>query len=438
MSMKHQNWVLGAVCLLGLMSTVGVAMPYPILAPIFVGGAADRFTRFGGLDPQVLMGIALAANPLGILLGSLVVGPMSDRHGRRNVLAVTLSLAFAFYLLTAGALAARSYPLFVLARLATGLTEGNVAVARALLADLGERHEGFDRTRAFALLNAFLYAGWLVGPLLGGLTLPLGEPVPFVVAAVVMVPCLVLLWLGLPKGEVGASSASAASSSSSSSSTGWWARMREGSVVALLRRDRTLALVAALQLAYTLGLNSMYEYAPLWMLENAGFGSRGIAIVTAGQCALMTLASVFAGRFGRQGESRHALRRASLVALVAALGLASLAVLPGPAGIALLVVLGVPTALFNAVMPAWISERFAAHGQGRVMGLLSTIFCLSNVVVALAGGWLALLSTRWIMGFGGVACIVASWLMLRLAAAEVAGAAARPLAPAVPAGDAVA
>jgi MFS family permease len=417
MSMKHPNWVLGAVCLLGLMSTVGVAMPYPILAPIFVGGAVDPFTHFGGLDPQVLMGIALAANPLGILLGSLVVGPMSDRHGRRNVLAVTLSLAFAFYLLTAGALAARSYPLFVLARFATGLTEGNVAVARALLADLGDGDAGFDRTRAFALLNAFLYAGWLVGPLLGGLTLPLGEPVPFVVAAVVMLPCLVVLWLGLPKGIVSRAAPSAAAAASTPP-TGWLARMREENVVAMLRGDRTLARVAALQLAYTLGLNSMYEYAPLWMLENAGYGSRGIALVTAGQCALMTLASVFAGRFGRQGDARHALRRASVVALIAALGLASLAVLPGTAGIVLLVVLGVPTALFNAVMPAWISERFAAHGQGRVMGMLATIFCASNVVVALAGGWLALLSTRWIMGLGGGACLVASWLMLRLAATE--------------------
>jgi MFS family permease len=136
MSMKHPHWIVGAVCLLGLMSTVGVSMPYPILAPIFVGGPVDRFTHFAGGDPALLMGVALAANPLGILLGSLVVGPLSDTHGRRAVLAVTLSGACLFYLLTAAALAARSYPLFVLARFATGLTEGNVAVARALLADL--------------------------------------------------------------------------------------------------------------------------------------------------------------------------------------------------------------------------------------------------------------------------------------------------------------
>ena len=52
------------------------------------------------------------------------------------------------------------------------------------------------------------------------------------------------------------------------------------------------------------------------------------------------------------------------------------------------------------------------------MGLLSTIFCVSNVIVALAGGWIALLSTRWIMALGGVAGVVSAVLMLRLARIE--------------------
>ena len=77
-----------------------------------------------------------------------------------------------------------------------------------------------------------------------------------------------------------------------------------------------------------------------------------------------------------------------------------------------------PTALYNAVMPAWMSERFAEHGQGRIMGLLSTTFCVSNVVVALAGGWIALLSTRWIMALGGAAAVVSALMMLRLARRE--------------------
>ena len=394
---RHPYWILAAVCLLGLMSTVGVSMPYPILAPIFVGGAPDGFTRFGGLQPSVLMGIALAVNPLGIMIGSLFSGPLSDRHGRRVVLAVTLVATMVGHLLTAVGLVMRNYPLFVLARFATGLVESNTAVARAMLADM---HEQIDRTRAFALLNACFYAGWLLGPLVGGLTLPLGEPVPFVLAAAMTLPCVAILFLGLPAAAprpVGAAS-------------------RDRNVLELLRADRTLGVIFALQLAYTLALNTLYEFSPLWMLQNAGFDSRGIALVTAGQCGAMTLTSVLAGRFS--GSGRHPLRRASVFALVAAVCLSLMAVLPGRAGIFVIMAMGIPTAMYNAVMPAWMSERFAEHGQGRIMGLLSTIFCVANVVVALGGGWLALLSTRWIMALGGVAAVVSAVLMLRLARTE--------------------
>ena len=115
------------------------------------------------------------------------------------MLAVTLVATMAGHLLTASALVARNYPLFALARFATGLVESNTAVARAMLADL---HAQVDRTRAFALLNACMYAGWLLGPLVGGLTLPLGEPVPFVLAAAMTLPCVALLFLG-PAGRAG-------------------------------------------------------------------------------------------------------------------------------------------------------------------------------------------------------------------------------------------
>lgn len=393
---KHPHWVLFAVCALALMSTAGVAMPYPILAPIFVGGAVDDFTHWLGLPPELLMGLALAANPLGILLGSLVIGPMSDRYGRRRVLTVTLSATLLGYLLTAWGLGERWYPLFLAARFVTGLTEGNVAVARALLADM---HPQIDRTRGFAWLNACLYSGWLLGPLIGGLTLPWGEPVPFLLAALALLPCLAILAWGVPKSAPAALAMTL------------WQAMREQQALGLLRQDALLRRLFWLQLCFALGCNSLYEFAPLWLLQNVGLDSRGIAFVTAGQCTAMTLASLLAGRFG---GVVNPLRRASLMAVLAALGLSGLALLPGHIGLFVIIALGVPLALYNALLPAWVSERFAAHGQGRVMGLLSTIFCLANVAVALLGGLLALLDTRWIMALGGLTALAASVLLLRL------------------------
>lgn len=401
-ALRHPMWVLAAVCALALMSTAGVAMPYPILAPIFVSGPVDGFTHWLGLPPQLLMGLALAANPLGILLGSLVVGPMSDRYGRRRVLTITLSATLVGTLLTAWGLAERWYPLFLAARFVTGLTEGNVAVARALLADM---HPQIDRTRGFAWLNACLYSGWLLGPLIGGLSLPLGEPVPFLLAAAALLPCLVVLAVGVP------------ASAPKPLAGGLLRAMREQQALGLLRQDALLRRLFWLQLCFALGCNSLYEFAPLWLLENLGLDSRGIAFVTAGQCLAMTLASVLASRLAAQGGGGGArpLRRAGAMAMLAACGLTALALLPGYPGMAVIMLLGVPLALYNALMPAWVSERFAAHGQGRVMGLLSTIFCIANVAVALGGGLLALLDVRWIMALGGLMALGAASLLLRLA-----------------------
>jgi len=390
-TVAHPRLILATVCAIALMSTAGVAMPYPILAPIFVQHAPDAFNHFLGLPPKLLLGIALAANPLGVLIGSSFVGALSDRLGRRRVLLGTLALTFVGYGLTALALSAKLYVLFVLTRFLTGLTEGNVPVARAILADL---HPVIDRTRSFALLNAMLYMGWLVGPMIGGFTLPLGESVPFWLAAIAMLPCLIILaWL-LP--ETGAASAQPEHRS-------LWQLVREQHSFRLLGRDPLLAALFWMQLAFALGVNAFYDFYPVWLVEFAGLGSMGIALVTAGLCAVMSSATWLVGR--GQGE---VLRRARLHAALVAAGLLLLSLLSGWPGIALIVAIGLPLSLYNTLLPVWCSERFDAFGQGSVMGLLSTIFCCAAVLMSLLGSVLALFDTRLVMLLGGATCLLAT------------------------------
>lgn len=400
--------LLVAVCAVTLLCTIGMAMPYPILAPIFVDGPADGFTHFGGMSPEWLLGVALAANPAGILVGSLVIGPMSDRLGRRRVLVGTLLAGAVFNLATAGALEARLYPLFVLARFATGLTEGNIAVARALLAD---HHGEATRVRAFAWLNAFQYGGWLVGPLVGGLLLAFGDAVPFALAAVAMLGCIGLVMAGVPAQR-------------SAPTPHKPAGAMAASTLAPLFHDPALRRLFLLQMAYMCGVTALYDYAPLWCVTEAGFGPEGIAWITAVQCAAMILGTWLAGRLPALD---HPLRTAALAALAGAAGLALLVVLPDVPGLLTIAALGVPLAVYNAFMPAWVSSRFAHHGQGRVMGLLTTIFCFANVAVALAGGALSLWNVRAVMALGAVCAGVAALALWRWARHE----AARP--PAMPA-----
>lgn len=392
---SRPNHLLFLVCLVSLLSTVGMALPYPILTPLFVNGPADGFTRFAGLPSEWLLGVALAINPLGLLVGSFWLGPLSDRHGRRPVLMGSLLAGTLAHALTALAITQRNYPLFIVARLASGLCEGNIAIARALLADA---YAPADRTRAFALLNAFAYGGWLVGPLLGGWVYAYGGGAPFLLAAALNLPAWLLAYKALPREQGGAV-----------------ASPEQGrGTLAILRAEPGLRALAACHIVFTLGVNALYEYAPLWLVQRIGWGSTGIAWVTAAQCAVMVGASVVAARLlarlhGWAPRTQAALTTAGWMAVAVAAGLAVLAIGQPHGGLTAILLMGVPIALYNAVLPTHLAARYVHLGQGRVMGMMTTWFCIANVIISLVGGVLGWLDVRWTMGLGAACCLLAAW-----------------------------
>lgn len=389
--LDRSQWLLIlAACLLGNLSTVGAALPYPILPPLFVGPLHHPVRDFLGIAPKVLFGIALAVNPVGLLLGSSLLGPLSDRFGRRRTLVLTVLIGAVGHLLSAWALVAGAYLPFVVARLVTGLAEGNIAITRAMLAD---RIHGAARTRAFAWFNSALYIGWLIGPLLAGLTLGFGTAVPFVVAGgALLVSAGVTLKVLPVDGPPHAGG-------------GLWAHARERHALNLLRVPAIRQLFT-LQLLFTLGLTSFYEFYPVWLVEVANYGPRGIAWVTAALCLVLASGSGLASHAHRLPP----LRMAALSALLASGCFLTVALAGARWGLAAIALAGLPISIYNALVQAEVSRRFGGeHGQGAVMGLVSTIFCVSNIVAALLGSVLALLDTRAILGTGAVLSALAAW-----------------------------
>jgi MFS family permease len=378
-----------AACLVAFFSTVGAALPYPILPPLFAADAANNLNHFLGLPPKLLFGVALAINPVGLLIGSTLLGPLSDRYGRRPVLLITAVGAAAGHAITAASLLTQSYPLFIVARFATGLMEGNGSVARALLAD---QLQGALRVRAFSWLNGALYMGWLAGPLLAGLTLHWGVTVPFWVAVVALLVTAAIAWEAVPRQSTGTLTSS------------WWQVVRHQHALKLLQHPELRTLLA-IQLALTCGVTGFYEYYPLWLVEVSHFDAQGIAWTTAGLCAVMTLASIYAGRVVR----KNPLQQAAWFAALSAACIGAVALGSPTIGLWAIVVFGVPNACYNAVMPAWCAERYGHLGQGAVMGLLSTIFCLANILMAVMGSVLTLIDTRLILLLGAGLSAWAAW-----------------------------
>lgn len=383
--------LIGAACLLALLSTIGASLPYPILPPLFAAGVSNGLNQFLGLPPKLLFGLALTINPLGLLIGSALLGPMSDRYGRRPVLLITAVGAAIGHAATACALLLESYPLFIVARFVTGLLEGNGSVARAMLAD---RLDGDLRRKALSWLNGAFYMGWLAGPLLAGMTLVWGITVPFWIAVVALLLVALLVAVVLPH------------ETPSLATTSWWQVARDRHSLNLLR-EPDLRHLFIVTLAYTCGVTAFYEFYPLWLVEVPGFGARGIAWTTAAMCAVMTTTTMFAGR-PFQGEP---LLRARRFAFVTASLIALLAASNAWIGIAAIILYGIPHSIYNAIVPNWCAERFGAHGQGAVMGLISTTFCLANIIMALIGAVLTLIDTRLILVLGAALTAWSAWRM---------------------------
>lgn len=384
--------LIASACMLSLLSTIGASLAYPLLPPLFAG-AENALNAWAGLPPKLLFGIALMVNPVGMLLGSAVLGSLSDALGRRRILLSSTVGAAAGHLLTAYALLEQSYPLLVAARFFTGILEGNGAILRALLA---ERLSGQLRNHALSWLNGSSNLGWLAGPLLSGLSAGFSITLPFTVAAggLLLGSGLVLLVLA-PEPRPAAA-------------RGWWSLARERHAFTLLRHAplRTLFLI---HLAYTCGVAGFYEFFPLWLVEVGGYDAAGIALVNMAMCGAMTLTAIVAGRaHARDPRARIGSQAAAVALAILCVGVGGLEL-----GMAAIVLFGLPHAFYNATLQAWAAERFAQHGQGAVMGLLSTTFCVAHIVMAFGGALLALIDTRLVLVTGGLLAALAALSMRR-------------------------
>ncbi|TQV88648.1 MFS transporter [Aliikangiella coralliicola] len=374
--------ILATIMLVSLLGTAGIALPYPILSPYFMSGGDDPLINFGGIDPKILLGIALATYPLGILIGSNIIGSLSDRYGRKSILIYSLIGSILGYLVTGWAIQQSSFIGFITARLITGFCEGNISVARAIAVEL---HPHIDRGRSLSLLYATVYGGWLVGPLAGGYLMPYGIETPFYIAAIAVLLSLILVFFTLPDQPP-----------QKRSTLPLWQEIKSNHSATLLKIP-AIRHFFIYYFIYTLGINAYYEFYPLWLVESYSFNSKEIAWITVAITLLMVLvSSTIAEKIPKKIGEKKALLGGNLIfaglIIVATFLDAESVYLP-------LALTGAVIAVINIVFPAMLSEYFGHHGQGKIMGLQVSVFCFTNVVIAIGGSIVALISattTLWL------------------------------------------
>lgn len=366
---------LAIVMLVTLLGSAGVALPYPVLAPYFMSESANPLVHFMGWDAKILLGIALATYPLGLLIGSNVIGSLSDRYGRKQVLVYSLIGSVIGYIATGLSVTEGSYLFFILARLITGFFEGNISIARAIAVEL---HPQIDRSRALSLLYSTGYAGWLIGPLAGGYLMDYGVDMTFYIGGLAVLLSLFLVMIVLEK-----------TPPQKPSGLSIWQEITQNHSATLLRITH-LRQFLWYYFIFTLGINAFYEFYPLWLVEELGFNSKQIGWTTVIITSVMvTISSTIADKLPRHfGEKRSLLLGNTLfgIAVIATtLSVDPYIYLP-------LAFTGACIAVINVIFPSMLSEYFGHLGQGKVMGLQVSIFCFTNVVISIVGSFISLIS----------------------------------------------
>lgn len=146
-------------------------------------------------SPAVTVQLTLTACLLGLALGQLVVGPMSDRWGRRRPLLAGMVL---YVLATAVCAFAPTTELLIGFRLLQGLSgAAGIVIARAIVRDL---YDGIAMARFFSTLMLISGVAPIVAPLIGGQVLRITDwRGVFVVLTVVGLLLTVVVWRGLPE-----------------------------------------------------------------------------------------------------------------------------------------------------------------------------------------------------------------------------------------------
>ena len=148
---------------------IGFGLIIPVLPQIAAQYELNHF----------MLGILMSAFSFAQFFSAPLLGHWSDKFGRRPLLIVSkLGTVFAYIVLAY----ANSFWLFLIARLLDGFTGGNIAVARAYIADVTPVK---DRAKGMAVIGISFGLGFIFGPALGGVfyTLPNGQFVASLVAS---------------------------------------------------------------------------------------------------------------------------------------------------------------------------------------------------------------------------------------------------------------
>ncbi|MFA6036744.1 MAG: MFS transporter [Legionellales bacterium] len=160
-----------------LIDAIGLGVIYPTLAYYFLDPQSTLFDAEISYDKRLFyLGLVFAVYPFFMGIGSLNIGKLSDRIGRKKALTGCLvGFCCGFIVLTCGIILQTLW-LIILGRMIAGLTAGCHVIAQASMADISKG--SIEKAKNISAIVVANTLGFVLGPVLGGL-LSSNDVLPF-------------------------------------------------------------------------------------------------------------------------------------------------------------------------------------------------------------------------------------------------------------------
>ena len=285
--MKNQSMALTFILLTVGIDAMGVGLIFPVMPDLMQSvthGTLANAALWGGYITSAFAVMQFLCGP--------IIGNLSDSHGRRPILLISLAFMVVDYVVMA---VASTVWLLLITRIVAGITAATHSTASAYVADISTQDQ---RARRFGLIGAAFGMGFVAGPLIGGVLATVDPRAPFWGAACLAAANLAFGSLTLPE-----------SLSPENRRPFTLARANPLSSFAAIRRLAGLKLLLAVFFIYALTFNVWPAIWSYYGKEAFGWNATwiGISLATFGICMAAAQATLVGPVTKALGDRRAAM-----------------------------------------------------------------------------------------------------------------------------------
>ncbi|APR82781.1 tetracycline resistance protein [Minicystis rosea] len=362
--LERERRVLVVILVTVFLDAVGFGFVIPLLPVYAASMHAGEFA----------VGVILACFSGAQLLATPVLGSLSDRHGRRRIVLLSLAGNAAAMVLFAVAVHRGALLLLVVSRALAGATAGNLSACQAAIADVTSASR---RASAMGAIGAGLGLGLMAGPALGGVLIgrfgPEGPPLAASAMALLdLALALLLMPETLDRGR---------------EEDGARPRPSPRPPIRAVLAERRMATLLSIYFAAFLAMTSVQTAFPLLTLERLGWSAAQIGYAFAGfGVVLFLVQGLLVGRLAKVVGEIPLLMAGVLLETVGMLAIAFGA--RSPQVIVGSVVVGVGIGITNPVLSTLASRLARSDQQGAVLGVAQSTGSLARTVGPIWSGLL--------------------------------------------------